>query len=155
MTLKLLLLCSLFLLTASQEDGDAGKETAEDDSASQPMSSEVDHFAYFVFALFSPHPSHFSGRPGFRGKRGKSNKLFRGCGWQSGYWTVGKGSKMGLVLVVWLQRVSSRPLRNCTPAMLSGFALLYHPESQLSMATQPNQPHQPILRRQLWIIALL
>merc|ERR1712107_172764 len=42
MTLKLLLLCSLFLLTASQEDGDSGKETAEDDSASQPISSEED-----------------------------------------------------------------------------------------------------------------
>ena len=149
MILKLLLLCSLFLLTASQEDDDAGKETAEDDSASQPISSEVDPFAYFVFALFSPHTFYISGGPGFRGKRGKSNKLFSGCGWQSGYWTVGKGSKMGLVLVVLLQRVSSRPLRNCTPAMLSGFALLYHPESQLSNSTQPNLPSQPILRRQL------
>ena len=100
MILKLILFCSLFLLTASQEDDDAGKKTAEDDSASQPISYKVDLFAYFVFALFSPHTFYISGKPGFRGKRGKSNKLFRGCGWQSGYWTVGKGSKMGLVLVV-------------------------------------------------------
>merc|ERR1712156_867227 len=42
MILKLLLLCSLFLLTASQEGDDAGKETAEDDSASQPIFSEED-----------------------------------------------------------------------------------------------------------------
>jgi len=38
MILKLILFCSLFLLTASQEDDDAGKKTAEDDSASQPIS---------------------------------------------------------------------------------------------------------------------
>ena len=100
MILKLLLLCSVLILATSQEDDDAGKETAEDDSASQPISYKVDLFAYFVFALFSPHTFYISGKPGFRGKRGKSNKLFSGCGWQSGYWTVGKGSKMGLVLVV-------------------------------------------------------
>merc|ERR1712107_559965 len=41
MILKLLLLCSLFLLTASQEDDDAGKETAEDVSASQTNSLVV------------------------------------------------------------------------------------------------------------------
>merc|ERR1712156_335891 len=42
MILKLILFCSLFLLTASQEGDDAGRDTAEDDSASQPISSKED-----------------------------------------------------------------------------------------------------------------
>ena len=42
MILKLLLFCSLLILASSQEDDDAGKETAECDSVSQPTSLLVD-----------------------------------------------------------------------------------------------------------------
>jgi len=42
MILKLLLLCSLLILSSSQEDNDAGNETAECDSVSQPTSLLVD-----------------------------------------------------------------------------------------------------------------